>query len=91
MKKFFEKPTQVAFWDAIEEGYTGGIALGKHIICGRCGETLSINEIIESAPANQIPIYPYSAWVSLDKEIIGDYLPTAEEVATWVAEQKGDK
>ena len=89
MKRFFEKPTQVAFWDSLNEKYTGGIALGKHIICGCCGETLSISEIIESAPANQIPIYPYPGWTSLDKEITGDYLPTVEEIAEWL--KKGDK
>ena len=88
MKKFFEKPTQVAFWDVINEKYTGGIALGKYIICGCCGVTIPINKIIESAPANQIPIYPYPGWTNLDKEITGDYLPTAEEVAMWVAKRK---
>jgi hypothetical protein len=90
-KLYFEKPTQVAFWDDGLEKYVGGIAYQDEIICGCCGGVLSIEELYEDAPPDRIPVYSYPIWSDLSVDIAGDYFPTKEEEAEWMKQnQKED-
>lgn len=41
----FERPTQVAFWDMMQDRYLGGIAYDTEIICGCCGGIVEIVEV----------------------------------------------
>ena len=78
---YFEKPTQVRFWESAELDYVGGIAYRDEIICGCCGCTLSIEEIYEhaecdrengdNAPAEEDVIQELS-WISINVEIAGE-------------------
>ena len=65
---YFEKPTQVKFWDNGSEGYIGGIAYHDIIICGCCGGTMSIEEVCEFAPSEITPVISLD-WVPIDQEI----------------------
>ena len=67
---YFETPTQVAFWD--ENQYVGGIAYKDEIICGCCGGTVKIDEIVEFAPSDVKPIIDYHDWIPFDDEILAD-------------------
>lgn len=87
-KLYFEKPTQVAFWDDCFEKYTGGIAYQDKVICGCCGATFSIEDLYESAPHNRIPVYPYPSWLDLSLGIAGDYFPTEEEEVEWMKQNQ---
>lgn len=75
MKKFFEAPTQVAFWDVDGDHYVGGIAYHDEIICGCCGGVVSIDEIYEFTPAEvKEPIHVFDeCWVDVSSEIKGDW------------------
>lgn len=75
MKKFFEVPTQVMFWDVDGDYYVGGIAYHDEIICGCCGGIVSIEEVYEFAPTGvKEPIYVFDkCWVDLSQEIMGDF------------------
>ena len=69
--RFFDVPTQVAFWDYDSGRWVGGIAINDYIICGCCGGTFDIAEIYEFAPADIDPLKVFSDWVDLSMEIIG--------------------
>ena len=75
MKRSFDVPTQVAFYDAENELYIGGIAYGDEIICLECGATIEIadycDEIEEVAPHVQFPIIPMS-WCNISDACLGD-------------------
>lgn len=71
-KKYFEVPTQVAFWDEDGSHYIGGIAYGTEIICGCCGGVVEIAEVYEFAPEDVTPIVVYDDWEAFDDYIIGD-------------------
>ena len=76
MKTYFEEPTQVEFYWNDENGetdgdYIGGIAYCDEVICGCCGGTISIKEIIEDAPVGITPIIPLK-WIDINEEIKGD-------------------
>ena len=66
MIKYFEKPTQVKFFDKDNNIWVGGIAYHGEIICGCCGGTLEIDELAE----HEMVIY--DDWVNLSYEIIGE-------------------
>ena len=75
MDYFFDRPTQVAFYN-IEDGcYDAGIADGDHIICLCCGGIIPIQELLdeveEIAPEVKKPIIELS-WYSLREECLGD-------------------
>lgn len=74
MKKFFEVPTQVMFWDVDGDHYVGGIAYHDEIICGCCGGVISIEEVYEFAPVEvKEPVHAFDkCWVDLSHEIIGE-------------------
>ena len=69
MKKYFEIPTQVKFWQDTETmhennaDYFAGITYHDEIICGCCGGIIEINEVekIETLP-----------WIDITEAIIGE-------------------
>lgn len=67
---FFEVPTQVKFYEAAEEDYTGGIAYRNEIICG---SVLEISDVIAEAEEDGIeePIVKFP-WIDIQSEIIGE-------------------
>ena len=74
MNYFFDRPTQVAFYN-IEDGcYDAGIADGDHIICLYSGSVLHIqdflDEVEEVAPEVKKPIIELY-WSSLREECLG--------------------
>ena len=52
----FEKPTALAYWNAEEERYFGGIGYKEEVICGCYGDALKIEDIYASAPYDVNPI-----------------------------------
>lgn len=78
---YFEKPTQVQFWDVQPQDYVGGIGYRDEIICGECGHAMKIADIYdevaeeaklgESTPAEDDVIIEMT-WVPINQEIIGD-------------------
>lgn len=50
-KKFFDTPTQVAFYDCDADEYVGGIAFEDKIICGCCGAVIDIQDLIDTEEA----------------------------------------
>ena len=74
MNYFFDRPTQVAFYN-IEDGcYDAGIADGDHIIRLSCGGVLPIQDLLdeveEVAPEVKKPIIELY-WSSLREECLG--------------------
>ena len=55
----FEKPTALAYWNAEEERYFGGIGYKDEVICGCYGDALKIENIYASAPCDINPIIDY--------------------------------
>lgn len=49
IKRTYEFPTQVMFYDYYENKFTWGIAYGEIIICACCGYTFKIDEVITEA------------------------------------------
>lgn len=71
----FLTPTQLKFWDvdAGDDGhYIGGIGIGHTIVCGCCGGTFEVQEIMDAAPEGIEPIIVYENWVPIDEAICGD-------------------
>lgn len=77
MKNIYYCPTQVMFWNDAEEDWCYGIAYGEEIICGCCGGTLEIDEVIEDGLERgvQQPIHEYEDWVDICDAIHGDEFP----------------
>ena len=65
-------PVQVMFYDG--ENMTAGIMWGDQILCGCCGGTFWVDEVIENAREDGVanPILMYTYWVDLSDEIRGD-------------------
>lgn len=59
VSQWFEKPTALAYWNAEEERYFGGIGLRNEVICGCYGDLLKIEDIQASAPSDINPIIEY--------------------------------
>lgn len=78
MAKKYEAPTQVKFFDSMEDGeltFLGGIAYDTKIICGCCGAVLDIEDVIadaEEAGLSEEEAIEELSWVSLTEEILGD-------------------
>ena len=75
VERFFNRPTQVAFYDTEQDIYIGGIAHGNEIICLECGGTIKIDEYLDdiekTCPAVQFPIIELSWWCNLSDECLG--------------------
>lgn len=64
-------PHQVMFWDG--ENYCAGIMVGKLLVCGCCGGTFNLNEVIEMAREDgKVPVRVFDTWVDISEEIMGD-------------------
>lgn len=64
-------PRQVMFWDG--ENYCAGIMVGKLLVCGCCGGTFNLDEVIEMAREDdQVPVRVFDTWVDISDEIMGD-------------------
>lgn len=64
-------PSQVMFWDG--ENYCSGIMIGKLLVCGCCGGTFNLDEVIENAREDgQVPVRVFDTWVDISDEIMGD-------------------
>lgn len=66
MKNYYEQPKQVIFYDPDTDSKAfAGIAYGEEIICGECGGTFELNEVV---------VLKELSWVPIDEEIGGDEL-----------------
>lgn len=82
-KTYYERPTQVMFYEAESNTWSWGIAYRDDIICACCGAVLHITEIIDDfidyAEENKAklskPIYEYNYWCDVTDYIYGDELP----------------
>ena len=72
--KYFDKPTQVSFYESADRSWHGGIAYRDEVICGCCGNVLKIKEIEQFAKNDYIEpgIQELPPWIPIDKEILGD-------------------
>jgi hypothetical protein len=75
VKRSFDIPTQVAFYDMENEVFIAGIGYGDKIICLVCGHTIDIAEYLDAiektVPDIRFPIVPMT-WVSLSDDCLGD-------------------
>lgn len=67
MKRQYEKPTQIRWFDDENKRWIGGIAYRDEIICGCCGGVLELNEFEDDE------VVEYDAWVDIEEEIRGDW------------------
>jgi hypothetical protein len=83
-KTYYERPTQVMFYEADPNTWSWGIAYRDDIICACCGAVLHITEIIDDfndyAKENNAkvskPIYEYNGWCDIVDGIYGGELPS---------------
>ena len=72
---YFELPKQVAFYDAENESWIGGIAFKDSLICLCCGAVVNINDFLEEMAEDyseiKNPIIPME-WVDISEECLGD-------------------
>ena len=69
-------PRQVMFWDG--ENHCAGIMIGKLLVCGCCGGTFNLDEVIKMAREDgQVPVRVFDTWVDLSGEIMGDEIEAA--------------
>lgn len=82
-KTYYERPTQVMFYEADPNTWSWGIAYRDDIICTCCGAVLHITEIIddfndyaeENGAKISKPIYEYGCWCDISESVYGDELP----------------
>lgn len=88
---YFEKPTQVRFWDIQPQDYVGGIGYRDEIFCGECGHVMKIadiyEEVAEEAAAGELAppedeVIQELAWIPIDQEILGDDFRARQRVET---------
>jgi hypothetical protein len=47
--------------------------IGKLLVCGCCGGTFNLDEVIEMAREDgQVPVRVFDTWVDISDEIMGD-------------------
>lgn len=66
MKRQYEKPTQVRWFDNVDGIWVGGIAYRDEIICGCCGGILELSEFEDGE------VFEYEDWIDIEEEIRGD-------------------
>ena len=67
MKRYYEVPTQVRWFNADDKNWIGGIAYRNEIICGCCGSILELNEFEEGE------VVEFRDWVNIEEKIRGEY------------------
>ncbi len=67
MRKYFECPMQVSFYDVETGRFLNGIAYRDEIICLECGGVIQLSDLYEDAKANEIdvPLTPYRDWCDI--------------------------
>lgn len=70
--KWFETPTQVAFYDIEAEKFCGGIAYRSKIICGCCGGVFDIEELYDYAKECEYegPVIMELNWEDISEAIV---------------------
>ena len=72
---YYDKPTQVKFYDPAINEYCAGIAFCGEIICLCCGAVFDLNEheriVKEDFPEIKVPIIVDLPWISLNEECLG--------------------
>lgn len=64
-------PRQIMFWDGGQ--HCPGIMIGKLLVCGCCGGTFDLDEVVEMAREDgQVPVRVFDTWVDISDEIMGD-------------------
>ena len=66
MKRYYETPTQVKWFDDLEDVWVGGIAFGNVIICGCCGNTIELDNFEKGE------VVEYEDWIDIEEEIRGE-------------------
>ena len=66
MKRYYETPTQVKWFDDLEDVWVGGIAFGNVIICGCCGNIIKLDNFEKGE------VVEYEDWIDIEKEIRGE-------------------
>lgn len=71
---YFEKPTQVAYFNPETEEFTGGIGYGSKIIDMVNGNVIDIQDLYEPYVLNieSQPVVVFAHWINLSEEVIGD-------------------
>lgn len=73
--RYFDIPTQVAFYEIENDVYIGGIGFREVIICLDCGAKINIedylSDIEKMCPAVNFPIIPLT-WCNISAETLGD-------------------
>jgi hypothetical protein len=70
---YYDKPTQVKFYDPENDDYRAGIAFCGEIICLCCGAFFSIDEFVLDIQENYPMVEPIIElpWISLNEECLG--------------------
>ena len=71
---YFDRPTQVAFYNVDDDCYDAGITHGNYIVCLCCGGIFPIDELVEDVREVRPDIVPIIElpWVNLREECLGD-------------------
>lgn len=72
-------PRQVMFWDG--DDYCAGFMIGKLLICGCCGGTFDLDEVVDNAHEDgQVPVKLFETWVDISDEIKGSEADAASAI-----------
>ena len=66
MKKYYDVPTQVRWFDTDDKCWIGGIAYRGEFICGCCGSIFELDEFEEDE------VVELGEWVNIEEEIRGE-------------------
>lgn len=66
MKRQYDRPTQVRWFDSESNRWIGGIAYRDEVICGCCGSIFELNEFEEGE------VVELGDWVNIEEEIRGE-------------------
>ena len=73
---YYSHPVQVRYWDAGMKKFIGGVAYKDFIVCGCCGRTCSITDILwEAAKYDNLDVdhaIIEMDWIDINQEIIGE-------------------
>lgn len=67
MKRYYEVPTQVRWFDSVNKRWIGGIAYKGEVICGCCGGVFELDNFKEDE-VEELGGY----WVNIEEEIRGE-------------------
>ena len=66
MKRYYERPTQVRWFDSVQKRWIGGIAYKNELVCGCCGGVYELDEFEEGE------VVELGNWVNIEEEIRGE-------------------